>query len=719
MSASTCKRTPFDATRRKHDLCRGRGAGFLDVKAVDANLLDLLKKATQFVVPIYQRVYSWDHSECDQLWKDIIRAGGSDTIGAHFTGSIVYVEKDQGTIAQAEPALIIDGQQRTTTVTRLLAALAAHLDSLPEAEQEPVAGFAPRKIRGLWLTNEYETGDKYFKLILSQGDKEALKAVVRNDPLPTGSASRVIANFQFFVSRLKDEATDIVAVCKGISKLVVVDVHLARGVDNPQLVFEAMNSTGKKLSQADLIRNFVLMDLEPSQQTNLYEGYWFPMEQEFKGANERRFDEFVRHFLTVRTGTIPRLEDIYDAFKDFTFAQAEAGVDQKAVVVDLGQSAKHFVAMAMGKETNPKLATRFIEIEQLKAIVAYPFLLRVYQDYASGRVSDAEFAQILDAVISYLFRRTICRIPTNSLNKTFASLAGQVNPMKYVESVWGQFLTLDSYKRFPDDEEFQRYLREEDLYHLQRAPYFLVKMENHSHKEPISVGDYTIEHVMPQNENLSKVWRDMLGPDWADIQARWLHTLGNLTLTGYNPELSDRPFLEKRDMAGGFKDSHLQLNKNLAQLDTWDVDAIVTRANALAEQATGLWKRPSLPQEVLAAYRTQFKQEQGFDWSLTHEILARMPEGSWTGYFFLAEAVGTSAQAIANHVSKCPTCTNPYRVLTWDGHVAEGFAWTDPTDLRDPREVLEAEGISFTTGAADPDSKLVAEDLLALVELGE
>ncbi len=243
------------------------------VKAVDANLLDLLKKATQFVVPIYQRVYSWDLSECEQLWKDIVRAGSSDGIGAHFTGSIVYIEKDQGNIAQAEPALIIDGQQRTTTVTLLLAAIAAHLDGLPVEEQEPVDGFAPRKIRGLWLTNEYESGDKFFKLILSQSDKEALKAVVRNDPLPSENSSRVITNYQYLVAKLKDPKSNLAAVCMGISKLVVVDVHLARGVDNPQLVFEAMNSTGKKLSQADLIRNFVLMDLEPSHQTHLYEGY--------------------------------------------------------------------------------------------------------------------------------------------------------------------------------------------------------------------------------------------------------------------------------------------------------------------------------------------------------------------------------------------------------------------------------------------------------------
>lgn len=686
------------------------------MKADDANLLDLLKKSTQFVVPIYQRVYSWGHAECEQLWRDIIRAGGSHSIGAHFTGSIVYVEKDQGTISQAEPALIIDGQQRTTTVTLLLAALAALLDELPEDQQEPVAGFAPRKIRGLWLTNEYETGEKFFKLILSQGDKEALKAVIRKDPLPESSSSRVVSNYQLLLSKLQDPKTDVGAVCKGISKLVVVDVHLARGVDNPQLVFEAMNSTGKKLTQADLIRNFVLMDLEPSKQTHLYEGYWFPMEQEFTGANERRFDEFVRHYLTVRTGSIPRLDDIYDAFKDYVFAQAEEGVTREKVVIDLSRSAKYFVAMAMGKETIPTLASRFIELEQLKATVAYPFLLRVYEDFAAAELTAAEFAKVVDVVVSYVFRRTICRIPTNSMNKTFASLAGGITPEKYVQSVWGRFLTLDTYKRFPDDEEFARYLQSEDLYHLQRAPYFFIKMENDSHKEPISVGDYTIEHVMPQNEKLSPAWQEMLGPEWSDVQSRLLHTLGNLTLTGYNPELSDRPFLEKRDMLGGFKSSHLQLNKDLAELDVWNEDAICARAKKLADQAVGIWKRPSLPPEVLAEFRTQFKQEFGFDWASVHEILERIPEGKWTGYFYLAEAAGTSAQAVANHVSKCTTCVRAYRVLTWDGRIADGFAWGDPDDRRDPKVVLETEGVSFTGGVADPDAKLVTEDLLALVE---
>jgi alkylated DNA nucleotide flippase Atl1 len=241
-------------------------------------------------------------------------------------------------------------------------------------------------------------------------------------------------------------------------------------------------------------------------------------------------------------------------------------------------------------------------------------------------------------------------------------------------------------------------------------------MENHGRKEEVSTAEYTIEHILPQNENLHPDWQRDIGPEWKDVQARLLHTLGNLTLTGYNPELSDRPFLEKRDMEGGFKNSPLRLNQGLGQLEVWNEAAIEKRAAELATQAIGIWKRPALIEELLAEYRTKFAESTGFDWSLTHDILNAVPAGRWTGYHYLGEAVGTAAQAIANHVSKCPVCAQPYRVLTWDGRIADGFAWTDPNDTRDPKDVLEAEGVRFIDGLADPEQKLGTEDLLALVE---
>ena len=685
------------------------------MKAVDTNLLELLKVCNQFVVPIYQRSYSWGEPECTQLWDDVIRAGKRTDLANHFTGSIVYIEKDQGTNTSAEPDLIIDGQQRVTTVTLLLAALADHLKTLPNDQQEPVNGFSPQKIRGVYLTNSYETGDSFFKLILSKGDRDALKAIISESPIPNVQ-SRIPENFQFLKERLLNAGEDLVTVCRGLSKLVVVDVKLTRGVDDPQLVFESMNSTGKKLSQADLIRNFVLMDLPPSHQEHMYEFFWFPMEKEFKGDNERLFDEFVRHYLTLKTGKIPRLDDIYDAFKAYAHELQSSGKSRDDLVKDLRQHSEWFGAMALGQESRPGLAKLFQEISQLRASVVYPFLLRLYADFAANTLTESEFVELLNGVISYVFRRSVCRIPTNSMNKTFASLGISIDPENYVESIWGRLLTLSTYKRFPTDEEFIKSLCTSDLYNFQRIPYLFRKMENVGRKEEVSTADYSVEHIMPQNEKLSSAWQVALGSDWQNIQKRLLHTLGNLTLTGYNPELSDKPFTEKRDMEGGFNSSPLRLNQGLGQLETWNSTEIESRATRLAKQANGIWKRRDLPDAVLAKYRVRFTDKEGFDWSLTHSILAAIPAGSWTSYYNLAQAVGTVAQALGNHLASCEQCPNPHRVLTWDGRVSEGFAWLNPNDNRKPSEILQSEGVRIHDQVADRKQRLGLEELLALVE---
>lgn len=684
------------------------------MKAVDANLLELLKKCTQFVVPIYQRAYSWGEPECIQLWEDIVRAGTRNDLAKHFTGSIVYIEKDQGTNTAAEPDLIIDGQQRVTTVTLLLAALADHLDAMPEGEREPVNGFSPEEIRGNYLTNAYKSDDAFFKLILSKGDRDALKAIIRKAPIPVVE-SRIPANYRFMQAKLSNSGVAPETICHGLSKLVVVDVKLTRGTDDPQLVFESMNSTGKKLSQADLIRNFVLMDLPPAQQTRMYEDYWYPMERDFKGDNESLFDEFVRHFLTLKTGQIPRLDDIYEAFKTYSFLVKDKGVSRDELVRDLWQHANWFGAMALGKETKPALSKLFMEIEQLRASVVYPFLLRLYADFDRGILNETDFSRILETVISYVFRRSVCRIPTNSLNKTFASLGSAIDPENYVESVWGRLLTLPTYKRFPADDEFSESLRTSDLYNFRRTPYFLRKLENFGRKEEVSTAEYTIEHIMPQNEKLSIEWKNALGKDWQEVHQRYLHTLGNLTLTGYNPEYSDKPFTEKRDMLGGFKESPLRLNQGLGQLDSWNAQEIEKRAHRLAEQALQVWRKPELSDEVLARYRVRFIERDGFDWSITHAILAAIPAGKWTSYHQLAEAVGTAAQALGNHMTSCGSCPNPHRVLTWDGRVADSFRWGNSDEQRHPSEILAVEGVRFDDKHADKTQQLQLEDLLALV----
>lgn len=581
------------------------------MKAVDSHLLTLLKKSSQFVVPIYQRVYSWQESECTQLWSDIIRAGKNEKLGAHFTGSIVYVAKDQSTNTSAEPDLIIDGQQRVTTVTLLLAALASHLEKLPEGQREPVEGFSPKKIRNRYLLDEDEDGERQFKLILSQGDKGALISILQGVEPAADASTRVVENFNYFVRKLNDSKLDLATVCKGLDKLVVVDVTLTRNVDNPQLVFEAMNSTGKKLSQADLIRNYVLMDLPPKDQDKLYSAYWRPMELEFAGADETQFDEFVRHFLTVKTGLIPRLGDIYEAFKDYATSLASDDDTIEPLVIELREYARRYCAMALGNDPDAKLREAFKDLDQIKADVVYPLLLEAYTDRDLGTITRDDLLEIVQMVTSYVFRRAVCRVPTNSLNKTFAGFGAAVRKDRYVESVKAHFLSLTSYRAFPTDDEFRAALQSTDLYNFRRRSYFLRMLENYGRKERVTIEDYTIEHILPQNENLSAAWKADLGPDWQDVQHTYLHTLGNLTLTGYNSEYSDHPFAKKRDMDGGFKDSPLRLNRGLGQLEGWNATEIEQRATRLAHDAARIWTRPELPAAVIEEFQ-QAREESGF-----------------------------------------------------------------------------------------------------------
>lgn len=382
------------------------------------------------------------------------------------------------------------------------------------------------------------------------------------------------------------------------------------------------------------------------------------------------------------------------------------------LVVELSRNAGWFAAMALGNESNRSLAKRFRELDQL-ATVAYPFQLRLYADYADGKLSSVEFEEILDTIIAYLFRRAVCRIPTNSLNKTFATLAAAIDPRDYVGSIRGRLLTLPDYRRFPSDEEFKEALKSTDMYHLKRRGYFFRAMENYGRKEEVSTTEYTIEHIMPQNAN--PVWRAALGADWEAVHDRYLHTLGNLTLTGYNPEYSDRPFRDKRDMEGGFRDSPLRLNQGLGQLESWDATSIERRAERLALRAVEIWARPLLSDAEIAGYRQKFDDSRRFDWSLTHSILRALPTGRWTSYNALAEAVGTGAQALARHLMTCRECKDPYRVLTWNGRVANDFRWTDGSDDRDPTDVLITEGVRISDGHADPEQQLTADELLELV----
>ncbi|SJZ62327.1 Uncharacterized conserved protein, contains ParB-like and HNH nuclease domains [Trichlorobacter thiogenes] len=575
------------------------------MKATEAKLLDFLKKSPQFVIPIYQRTYSWTEKECRQLWDDIVRCGRNDRIPVHFIGSIVYVESGLSQVTHQAPLLVIDGQQRLTTVSLLLTALAEAV-----GESEPFDGFSQRKIRNYYLLNPEESGERHFKLLLSQTDKTTLTALVGNNPQPENHSLRVDGNYNVFRKWIKSGEVDLPTLCKGLAKLVVVDIALSRDQDNPQLIFESMNSTGKELSQADLIRNFILMGLEPTLQTRLYEQFWRPMEVEFgQEAYGIHFDDFMRHYLTVRTGVIPNINAVYDAFKNHA-RETRSGAESddshvESLVKMIRDYSRYFCAMALGKETDPLLKRAFHDLRELKVDVAYPFLLELYRDFATGHLSKEDFASAVRMVESYVFRRAVCAIPTNSMNKTFATFTKALKKDRYLESIAAHFLLLPSYRRFPSDDEFERDIKTRDLYNFRSRSYWLRRFENYGRKEMAQVDEYSVEHILPQNENLSIAWQASLGDEWKRIQQTWLHTLGNLTLTGYNSEYSDRPFIEKRDMTGGFKHSPLNVNVGLGQIEAWDEAAIIERAKRLAKRAVSVWGAPKLDDAILLAFRSK------------------------------------------------------------------------------------------------------------------
>jgi uncharacterized protein with ParB-like and HNH nuclease domain/predicted transport protein len=578
------------------------------VKATEAKLLNFLQKSSQFIIPIYQRTYSWTDKQCRQLWDDILHAGLNDAVAVHFVGSIVYIEQGLSQVSHQAPLLVIDGQQRLTTVSLLIEALARAL-----GDTEPVDGFSAAKLRHYYLSNPLESDDRYFKLLLSQTDSVSLKAIIKNSEQPAEPSLRITQNFNLFTELIDEQDGELAPICRGLAKLIVVDIALSRDQDNPQLIFESMNSTGKELSQADLIRNFILMGLEPKLQTRLYEDFWRPMEQDFgQEAYGIQFDSFMRHYLTFKTGDIPREREVYDAFRDYTRTKSVRMAGIEALMKDIRAFARYFCAMALGTEINTALNQAFRDLRELKVDVAYPFLLELYHDYSGEALSDSDFAAAVRLIEAYVFRRAICSIPSNSMNKTFATFGRALRKQNYVESIKAHFLTLPSYRRFPSNEEFRRDLHTRDLYNFKNRSYWLRRLENYARKERVLVDEYTIEHILPQNPNLSTAWKQALGPEWERVQKQWLHTLGNLTLTGYNPEYSDRAFKEKRDMAGGLKESPLKLNAGLGLLDTWDETAIKERAGRLADQALVVWASPELSAHILATYLPKEEEASGY-----------------------------------------------------------------------------------------------------------
>ncbi|MGO8920771.1 MAG: DUF262 domain-containing protein [Stellaceae bacterium] len=568
------------------------------MKAIDRPFANIINGASQFVIPVFQRDYTWQADpQCAQLWRDVLRAARPGGEGGHFLGSIVYIATGDNQ-AGFTRWLLIDGQQRLTTLTLMLAALRDHISESgwKGGEGDPT----PKRIDAYFLKNVQEEGDREQKLVLRRHDQATLRALLDGEHWLQEASERIRENYNYFREELS--RANPADVYRGIGRLVIVDVTLDRQTDDPQLIFESLNSTGIDLSQSDLIRNFILMRLPEKQQTKLYEAYWSKIEALFRGS-EWTFDAFARDYVALKTEASKqeKATDIYYAFREFFPSLTKSSGGLEEALADMLRYARYYAAFSLGRGV---IGERARNLTKLRHLVDVPAILVMrlfeYSDHV-GTLKEEEFLAALALIESYVLRRAVCGYQTRGYWQIFASLAYRIGDKDPLTELKVSLARQRENYRFPSDEEFERALREGDLYGLRVCRYLLEELENHSTKEPTDTTSYSIEHIMPQNERLPAEWRKMLGENWKDMQKTWLHRLGNLTLTGYNSKYSDRSFDEKKTISGGFMESSVRLNKFVREQSIWTATEISDRTDNLARIAIDIWPTLSVAQSLIDA----------------------------------------------------------------------------------------------------------------------
>ena len=555
---------------------------------------------TLFTIPVYQRNYDWTHNECEQLYRDIIEAAIHPEISAHFVGSIVYLHDDVYSTTGPKYLTIIDGQQRLTTITLIWIAL--YRRCLEEGEQRKAEA-----IFNKYLVNQYLDGEEKVKLKPTENNAEALEHLLSGIPENEFSTfSRLVDNYKFFYQRIQPDQIDQMEA--GIAKLIYVDVALERGKDDPQRIFESLNSTGLALSQGDLIRNYILMDLPPRLQTRLFDQYWQPIEELTTEMETRRalLSDFIRHYLTFQFREIPTKDRVYEEFKKSFKLKSEDR--REKILEELKTYAVYYNRLINpSAEPNSLIRDQLKLIQKLEINVSFPFLLEVYHDYHEKRIDQATFVHVLELIQGYVWRRFIVGLPTNALNKIFLRLYRDIDVHQtenYLPSLKRALLRSRGTGRLPGDEEVIQELRLKDMYNIRSKNriYFLERLENFQNREPVRLEDndfITIEHIFPQRPD--PVWREQLSEEaYQRMQGPYLHTIANLTLSGNNGALGNKPFKEKRDLPErGYRDSRLFLNRFLAQIDNWGPEECENRFRHLANRFLQIWPYPKVEQATI------------------------------------------------------------------------------------------------------------------------
>lgn len=538
-----------------------------------------------FIIPVYQRNYDWKKEQCEQLFNDILEIIDTD-FRNHFMGSIVSIYYDDGGLQY----LIIDGQQRITTLSVLLLSIYNLLDT-----GKIESSFNKEQIKEEYLVNKYQKDEKKIRLKPIKEDNEAFLALFENDENHFIKNSNITENYNYFCTQLTECQRSIDDIFNAIKKLFIVEIELKKGEDNPQLIFESINSTGLSLTQADLVRNFILMGLTDAEQKNYYQKYWNKIEKN----TQYQVSDFIRHYLTLKERKIPNKDSVYVNFKRYALNYK---LDTEELLKDLLKYSIYYNRFAYADEEDKDLKEILVRINKLNITVSYPFLLEIYEDHNQKVINKDDLVEILLLIESFSFRRLICEVPPNALNKIYMIMGREIksNPdykEKYVDILKYLLKKKKASQRFPDDKEFSEKIMTKDIYNLKNNAYILERVENFESREKIDVEyllevkELTIEHIMPKI--LNDQWKKELGSNWRNIHEEYLNTIGNITLTAYNREMGNKTFLQKKMMENGYKESKLFLNDHVKRSQWWNEKTIKRRASILKDIALKIWIYPS------------------------------------------------------------------------------------------------------------------------------
>ncbi|MEU4432355.1 DUF262 domain-containing protein [Nocardia rhamnosiphila] len=682
------------------------------VAAQETSLQKILEGTCQYLVPLYQRPYQWGPDNFKELWRDITQLAEdriTEIDTTHFIGSVVLAPVPAGVAGTITQYLVVDGQQRFTTLILLLAAIRDHLRANDDTTRRDT-----NRIHNQLLTNQYEDDPYRLKLLPTQSDRESFAAVI--DALPTaGGDDNIGAAYRFFRARLAepvdpDVSYDAVQIAHAVtSGLSVVSISTHPG-DNVHRIFQSLNNTGLKLTQGDLLRNYLFMRL-PTQGETVYRTYWRPL-QEALVDNERLETLFWLDLLHTR----PQVK------QSQTFAGQQARLDrltnEEEIVAEVMRIAElgHLYRLMLqpGQESDSDVRERLVRLGEWGSTTPAPLVLHLLVLRAHGNASSEQVARALLYIESLLVRRFLIGQSTQSLNRLFAAAVQELDTALPVDEALHRYLS-GGRKHYATDEKLTEAILTSPLYTTGRAAQrktMLTWIERlFAAKEQVVPESLTIEHVMPQT--LSPRWRAELGAVYGpenvdDLHDSMVHTLGNLTVTGYNEDLGNHEFDRKREL---LRASSIRMNQEIAAHSAWGPKQIEQRGRDLAQRIVAAWPGPLV---TSGPYRDDNPL-----WQSMHRLLALLPTGHWTTYGDLAKVLGTAAQPLGNRLATVPA-PNAHRVLTAQGEISSAFRWVEPGRNDDPRQILEREGIRFTAGArAHSSQRLTIEALHSLRSAAE